>query len=276
MSLTSPTLLTATPRTYNFVGSCQARALGNLLFHDPAANEHVLVKANWRAHFRCADFFRQGRFDALMTRWLWELRAIRHAKDDIPNPHFTPFEYLMSDGATEIMGLVPNEPESYTLVVLCGEVDTWDICNALPEREIKLETPLRALEHLPEYEPRGTIEAATLYELIERRCEPMFAGLCALRDMGFNRLFLGGLVPPKPEREPYWQPTRLRYSVHAAFNTVFERFSVKSGIRLLPMWDAFTREDGLRDPQFFHDAVHFNSEGAVKAARLLHEALAAQ
>jgi hypothetical protein len=257
-------LRAAQPEQILFVGDSRIRMFDGLLFADRShPGREILTKARWRAFFRSSAFFGDdGRFDEYMTRLWWDLRCAKHARDD-GDPIFTPFRYRRFGATIDEIGLEPLGQDLHTIVVSGGGVDAWDIEEEIASYAIDLDVPVEGLDRLPIYDAAGTIAEAGLLATIEARIAPLFAGMRALRDAGFSKLFLLGHAPPSTESRPDWKPVRLRYCVRRLFDRVYEALCRDSGIRFVPVWDDLAI-DGLRDDRYFEDAEHVNFEGATQ------------
>ena len=266
-----PLQLRAVPPCYAFAGDSHAAIFEGLVFterDEQGAERYLLSKGRWQSYFRAARFFPDGRFDEAFTRTLRDLRLIGLAKERAL-PIFSPLPTYAESG--ELERFAPAKPAERVLVICCGEVDARDATYAIgANTDIELERPYEPIEALPQFQAQRILSAAHAEAFVrDRYLEPLFAGLRALRDAGYERLFLYSLPPPAIADAPHFKPARLRYKMNVLFNRLFERFCRETGVGFLDIWDAVT-VDGLRAQAFDLDGVHLNVPAAEIAVNRLH------
>jgi hypothetical protein len=262
LSMADLVLRDGNPEQILLVGDSRIRMFDGLLFVDRARpGREILTRARWRSFFRASTFFGDdGRFDEYMTRLWWELRCVKHAHVG-GNPIFTPFRYRRFGDVVDEVALEPSGQSDRTIVVSCG-ADMWDIEQEVAPFAIRLDAPLEGLDRLPDYDATESIDETQLRAIIDERCAPLYAGMRALRDAGFSKLFLLGCAPSSTEHRDGWKPARLRYAVRSTLDRAYQAFCRQNGIGFVRVWDALAI-DGLRDDRYFEDAEHVNLEGAT-------------
>lgn len=119
-----------------------------------------------------------------------------------------------------------------------------------------------------------------LWDIVEdtmrQRIQPFIEGIKALRDAGFNRVYVQLVTPPTmdeknfQDRHGYSCPAEIRYKTVFTFNRLLSEYCSQLNVPIIDVWPLVTENDYLKS-EYELDGVHLPPSAAIFNLSLLLE-----
>ncbi len=256
-----------------FLGDSHAASFDGLLFADNGdPKRYVLSRAGWQPYFRGLDLFSNGQFGERFVQNLLAAKCLIKS-EDASKKFFPPIPTGDTGGGPKFEYVGPRSAQDRVIVMFCGNVDVRDLSHRLTDgADYDIGIHADVIEQLPPFESSSKIDKSLVVEALRESLLPMFSGLKALRQIGFEKLFLHSLPPPGLLPSTWGKPVRLRYKITILANQLFAKFCAENDIAFLDIWDDVTTF-GLRNMDYDLDDTHLNLAAATVTVNRLEAML---